>query len=234
MNNHGDRIRAIWIGGWATNLVCWKLEFESLFPNWHHEFWDSLQPDNVKQDLQKLVSMKSSERIFVFAWSLGSLVLHDWLVSRSEIPSGNIIFASINPVFDFCAAQDGWSPRILEKMKKKLSLENNTVTSDFFQSMIKNVDLTNQQLEQWNKFHIAGHNFHQLKDGLAYLAEKRVDMQAFLKRYPNQIFFMDNQDPISPVLDFSKNDGDVNVVQVNSHVPFLVESEKIKNYMEVI
>ena len=102
---------------------------------------------------------------------------------------------------------------------------------NFFQSMIKNVTLTNQQVEQWNKFHELGHDLQQLRNGLNYLAENKVEKQIFLKRYPNQIFFIDNQDPISPVLDFSKGD-EISVVSVNSHVPFLTESETIKNYME--
>jgi len=200
------------------------------YPHWSHEFWDSMDSEKVKGKLGELVALEADRKTFVFGWSLGSLVLHQWLMDVPP-PPDNFLFASINPVFDFCAPEAGWSRRVLEKMKKKLIREKNTVAMDFFQSMVKNVDLTERQIELWDIYHDSGHNAEELSLGLSYLSENKVDMQEFLKKYPNQILFRDEQDPISPVLKFDQVFPQ-GVVSIHGHVPFLTESEKIIQTME--
>lgn len=183
----------LWIGGWASNLACWRKSIEARFPGRRHRFLDA---HAVLDDASVLESAAAGMPPggIILAWSLGSLLLHRAL-STGTFPAVRTV--SLSPIFDFCGAGSPWPPSVLARMLRKLARSREEVLSEFW-SMIKgNSPVTPEEEAAW-KAQSAGYGFDTLAAGLETLGSLRADPSYLPIRPGMHLFLSSEGDPLTP------------------------------------
>ena len=165
--------KVLWIPGWASTFEIWKEDIQTSFPNMEHlflSFADLLEPRPVNaSDIRNIV-----------CWSMGALrtVQH----SNSK-DLKNIIY--LHPAFDFCNAQSGWNPKIINLMIRKLKKDKQAVLADFAKQM---GFIPQKQEEDWIQYATA-QSSEELIRGLEILRDEIFYPENVEKAYQEYCFF---------------------------------------------
>jgi pimeloyl-ACP methyl ester carboxylesterase len=157
----------IWLGGWASDLVCWEPMLRKLAPDCDHRFLDShawLDAGPAQAGLT------GGPRRLVAAWSLGTLLCHHWM-ARGLWP-GNLALLSLCPVFNFVRGAFG-EPVIL-RMEKKLAADRDSVLRDFWRRMPRSGEIPAAWEQRWLEG-ARKHGHEELMRGLEFLRNTVVD-----------------------------------------------------------
>jgi hypothetical protein len=217
-----------WIGGWAGNIACWENDIRCLYPEAGHVYIDAMDIIREKMSLDDIYHMAGS-RDWIAAWSMGSLVLHQWLAEkRGSLKEKNVSFLSICPVFDFCGEPKGWHPLVVRKMIRKLDNDKEQVLVDFLNRMDALSQLTHDQRESWFRSAKAI-NSEVLIQGLSYLMAIRVPFEKLKPFIPQLLFAADINDPLAPLPGQWESISDGAVYTVTGHVPFLSQPDVFRS-----
>lgn len=162
----------LWVGGWASDLACWRRELSALYPRREHAFLDAqealLQPGLLERTAAALPAGAT-----LAAWSMGSLLVHAALEGGFN-PACRVV--SLSPIFDFCG-DGGVSPATLARMIRRLPKARETVLAEFWTLARGNSPVTAGAEAAW-KEQARGHSLDALLRGLEFLAETRVPPSA--------------------------------------------------------
>lgn len=185
----------LWIGGWASDLACWRGALEARFPGRKHRFLDAHAVLADKAVLESAAAGMPKGGVIV-AWSLGSLLLHQAL---ADGPFPEVRTLSVSPIFDFCAPGSPWPPAVLARMLRKLARSKEEVLGDFLRLMKGASELPAEAEAAWRKAALA-HSFDTLAAGLEALGSLRVDAAAIPDRPGTHRFLASDADPVAPAL----------------------------------
>lgn len=182
----------LWLGGWASNLACWRPELESLYPGREHSFLDAHEAIADPSTLRKGLSALSEEGTLV-AWSLGSLILHASLERGEAGPVRRMV--SVSPIFDFCGS-GLWPAAVVDRMIARLSRNRESVLENFLHRVKGETPLAPATETSWRR-QSEGYSLETLVRGLEALRDLRAD--------PGRIFgdervtfLASPRDPMSP------------------------------------
>jgi hypothetical protein len=220
-----------WIGGWASNCRCWSRDISEMYPEFEHLFADTLDILEGRISLDSIFEKaKSGDRIL--AWSMGSLLLHDWLAGHSgSLNLRGIRMLSISPIFDFCGQPGGWPPAVVKLMIKKLSRQKKEVLEDFFNKMASRSNPSQSQKAAWRKQALSDYDLQGLRRGLMYLMETKVLPEQVKKAESHITFLIDRHDPISHEPAGLSSLASSVTYHSHGHIPFIRESEILKKLM---
>lgn len=246
----------LWLGGWASNIVCWKNEIEILYPEQAHQFLDVHAMINDELKLFEIVntfySHASSEfkTASVIGWSMGSLVLHKmigWMReenghSKQEIPK-DLKLISLCPIFDFCRTNGPWSENTLTYMIRQLEKKQEAVLQDFWTKMKPNPAVNNSskgnlsvtvQIEKTWLEQVKNYSLQELEAGLEYLRDTKIELSDFPKM-ENHFLLSSQNDPIAPFNSITLNNLEPHFNQwyeyPEGHLPFLHYPELVKKLL---
>jgi hypothetical protein len=183
----------VWIGGWASNLACWRADLEILYPGREHTFLDA-HAILSEPGLLPLIASTLPAKGTIVAWSLGSLLLHQSLATGDFQPSCHLV--SICPIFDFCREGGPWPPAALFRMARKLPKNRQAVLTEFYDQVQGDSPITPIQAEAW-KLQSHGYSLTTLLEGLEALGGIRV-ARLSLPSYPKLSFLASAHDPLAP------------------------------------
>lgn len=202
----------LWIGGWASNLACWRGSLEARFPGRRHRFLDA---HAVLEDEGALLSAAAGlpKGGVILAWSLGSLLLHKALAAG---PFPDVRLVSLCPIFDFCGEGSPWTPAVLARMLRKLARSREEVLEEFFVRMLGNSQVTSEDAEAWKR-QAEGYSFDRLAAGLEALGSLRVEPASLPSRPGRHRFVASPADPVAP----AAIPGPDGFAYPEGHLPFL-------------
>ena len=183
----------VWIGGWASNLACWRGSLEALYPGREHSFLDAhaiLEEPGLMQVAADSLPTSGT----LVAWSLGSLILHRSLASGDLNASCRLV--SVCPIFDFCREGGPWPPAALFRMTRKLPGNRESTLAEFFAQVQGDSPITQAQTEAW-KIQSRGYSLDSLLAGLAALNDIKV-LRASLPTHERHTFLASARDPLAP------------------------------------
>lgn len=183
----------LWIGGWASNLACWRGAIEERYPGRRHRFLDA---HAILADAGVLESAAAGmpKNGVILAWSLGSLLLHRAL---AEGPFPDVRTVSISPVFDFCGEGSPWPPTVLAHMLRKLARSREEVLADFW-TLIRGDSRVSKEAEESWKRQASGYGLDALSAGLDALGSVIVRPAALPVRPGRHAFVASPADPLAP------------------------------------
>lgn len=184
----------LWIGGWASNLACWRHAIEARFPGRRHRFLDA---HAVLADSAALESAAAGMPPggIILAWSLGSLLLHRALAAG---PFPDVRTVSLSPIFDFCGEGSPWTPAVLARMLRKLARSREEVLSEFWVQIKGNSPVTPGEEEAWRK-QAREYTFDSLAAGLEALGSLKADPAEIRPGKPGRhILVASDADPLAP------------------------------------
>ncbi len=182
-----------WIGGWASNLACWRPQLEALYPGHEHTFWDVHSFLDEPGLLKTAVESISGGGTLV-AWSLGSLVLHRAMIAEGLRPKYRLL--SVSPIFDFCRPPSPWPQAALSRMMRRLDRARESVLSEFWQQVIGTSLVSPEISDAWIR-QSEHYTLHSLLTGLNALADCKLDYPS-LPAIPGHRFLASKLDPLSP------------------------------------
>lgn len=184
----------LWLGGWASDLACWRDELAGLYPGREHRFLDAHAVLAAPGRLATAAAGLDAGATLV-AWSLGSLILHKTLAAGWR-PACRLVSAS--PVFDFCRADGPWPPAAVKRMSRRLQGERAAVLAEFRSLALGNSGVTHPgRAEAWTR-QASAYPADSLAAGLAYLAETRA-VPAEVPAGARHFFLASAHDPIAPL-----------------------------------
>lgn len=183
----------LWIGGWASNLTCWRAAIEERYPGRRHRFLDA---HAILADGGVLESAAAGmpKNGVILAWSLGSLLLHRAL---AEGPFPDVRTVSLSPVFDFCGEGSPWPPTVLARMLRKLARSREEVLADFWTHIKGDSQVSPEAEEAWKR-QASGYGLDALSAGLDALGSVLVDPAALPARPGRHAFVASRSDPLAP------------------------------------
>ncbi len=224
----------LWLGGWASNLLCWEKDFSLLYPQQKHFFIDTHALIENPKSFYANISELPADTL-IAAWSLGSLFMHKQMMQGNWNLSNPIL--SICPIFDFCStqSQENWSANILQKMQKKLEEEKIQVLQDFWNRLsqkektavpiAKLSEMERTWIEQSQNYSIVS-----LQTGLKYLADEKTAPEKLLP-WAKQIYFvMMRSDPISPFIYSLSDDPWHTLILAQGHLPFFSYADTFREF----
>ena len=183
----------IWIGGWASDLSCWQSSLTAHKKNTQPIFIHVLQ-NNIYRYLDDTIKKYENTIDTIYAWSMGSLLLHQWL--RDHELNKNIQLHIISPIFSFCQPHTTMSPKVLNRMIIQLKRDKEMVLKDFWNNMNQRHSLLPEQFDLW--FESAKRNsLNQLVLGLEYLRDTVVLPENIKHHFAQAKFWIDKSDSIS-------------------------------------
>lgn len=213
----------LWIGGWASNLACWRGALEARYPGRRHRFLDA---HAVLEDEGALRSAAAGmpKGGVIMAWSLGSLLLHKALAAGSfpEVRS-----VSLSPIFEFCGEDSPWTATVLARMLRKLARGREEVLAEFWAQIKGTSSVTPEAEEAWRK-QAEGYSFDSLAAGLEALGSLRVDPASLPARPPPLAphrFVASPKDPLAPMP--AAAGGPDWFIYPQGHLPFLDYPETV-------
>ncbi len=183
----------VWIGGWASNLACWRSELETLYPSREHTFLDA-HVILEEPGLLPLAAATLPPGGTLVAWSFGSLLLHRSLATEKFRPVCHMI--SVCPIFDFCREGAPWPLAALSRMIRRIPKHREAVLEEFYAQMLGNSSVTPWQSAAW-KHQSAGYSQETLIAGLEALSNVKV-ANAELPSGNRHTFLASVHDPLSP------------------------------------
>lgn len=186
----------LWIGGWASNLACWRRSIEARFPGRRHRFLDAHSALADEGVLPSAAAGMPPGGI-ILAWSLGSLLLHRALATGT-FPRVRTV--SLSPIFDFCGEGSPWPPAVLARMLRKLARSREEVLSEFWTMIKGNSPVTHEEEEAW-RAQSREYSFDSLAAGLEALGSIRIDPASLPRRSDaagRHILLASDADPLAP------------------------------------
>ena len=183
----------VWIGGWASNLACWRTSLEGLYPSREHSFLDA-HAILEEPGLLQIAANSLPPNGTMIAWSLGSLILHRSLASGELNTSCRLV--SVCPIFDFCREGGPWPPAALFRMTRKLHGNRESTLAEFYALVQGDSSVSQAQTEAW-KIQSRAYSLDSLLAGLAALNDIKV-MRTSLPAHDRHTFFASAQDPLAP------------------------------------
>jgi hypothetical protein len=183
----------VWLGGWASNLACWRGDLEALFPGREHTFLDS-HAVLSEPGLLPLAAATLPAGGTLIAWSLGSLLLHRALAAGDLRPACRLISAC--PIFDFCREGGPWPLAALSRMARRLPKSREAVLDGFWTQVKGNSPVTLAQSEVWMA-QSRTYPLDSLLEGLDALGSIRVARE-HLPAHPRHSFLASARDPLAP------------------------------------
>ncbi len=210
----------VWIGGWASPLDSWAILFDKISPKSKHHFWNGMELEQVNENLKSWNKAGST----VVGWSLGSLLMHNFLIQHGPAP--DVQYISLNPIFNFCRRPMGWPEKIVIRMEEKLLVRREEVIRDFLKSMMKDVKISKSLEMEWldKTTHF---NAEQLKRSLAYLRKFWVEWIHVQRACPSLKIGYCESDSVSPKLLPEIIKAFPNHYKLSSHLPFFSDSNTI-------
>ncbi len=183
----------IWLGGWASNLGCWRNRLEELYPDREHAFLDAHSVVAEPGLLRLAISSLPRGGTFI-AWSLGSLLLHRGLADLEWEAECGLV--SISPIFDFCREDGPWPPAALIRMTRKLPKSRETVLNEFLDLVQGRLQMQAGEVEAW-KIQSRKYTLDALLEGLEALGGI-VIKNSQLPKNPRHVFLCSVKDPLAP------------------------------------
>ena len=212
----------LWLGGWASNLACWRGTLESLYPGREHIFLDA-QAILSEPGLLPLAASTLPPGGTLVAWSLGSLLMHRALAEGDLKPACRLVSAC--PIFDFCREGGPWPPAALIRMARKLPKSRESVLSVFWTQVKGNSNVTQDREDAWMA-QSRTYSLESLLEGLDALGSVRVDRQR-LPVSDRHHFLASVQDPLAPpTREAFPGPGWIGYPQ--GHLPFLDHPELLR------
>ncbi len=220
----------LWIGGWASHLLCWRESIQILNPNINHYFIDSLACIDNKEFKNSLKEHISAYHInYILCWSMGSLLMHQHLEKQTQEFPINIL--SIAPIFEFCQSKTnpkGWNKRILKRMKNGLKQDKNTVLKQFWDTMtLHQPNLNSNTSEYFINWYenTKKYKASELLLGLDFLEQQTINIDN-LQHHTKLKFWINPQDVLSYLPKRSKHQQFPYTI---GHIPFLSEKIPFQN-----
>lgn len=214
----------LWIGGWASDLACWRKSIEIRFPGRKHRYLDA---HAVLADASVLESAAAGMPPggVILAWSLGSLLLHRALSSG---PFPDVRMVSLCPVLDFCGEGSPWPPAVLARMLRNLARSREEVLGEFWKRVKGNSPIAPEDEAAWKR-QAAGYSFDSLAAGLELLASLRVDPSTLPRRPGRHALVASARDPVAPAGAQLAGLEDLPVFAYpEGHLPFLDHPESVQ------
>lgn len=186
----------LWIGGWASNLACWRRSIEARYPGRRHRFLDAHAVLADEGVLQSAAAGMPPGGI-ILAWSLGSLLLHRALASGT-FPEVRTV--SLSPIFDFCGEGSPWPPTVLAHMLRRLARSKEEVLGEFLTRIRGRSALTPEEEAAWRS-QAREYTFDSLAAGLEALGSIKVEPASILRRDGDSVrrlFLASDADPLAP------------------------------------
>lgn len=183
----------LWMGGWASNLACWRGTFENLYPGREHIFLDA-HAVLSEPGLLPLAAASLPPGGTLVAWSLGSLLLHRALAEDGFRPACRLVSAC--PIFDFCREGGPWPRAALSRMARRLPKGREAVLSEFWALVKGNSSVTPDQDQAWLA-QSRNHPLESLLEGLEALGGLRIERD-LLPPQARRHFLASARDPLSP------------------------------------
>lgn len=204
----------LWVGGWASDLACWRGALEALYPGRAHRFLDAHAVLDGEADLRK-----EADRLppggCLAAWSLGSLLAHQALAEGWR-PACRVL--SIAPIFDFCRADGPWPRAAVLRMARRLPRERNKVLAEFRAAAWGRSQVPGEWAEAWDR---RAHAYADasLARGLEALAGISLAREK-TPPAPDHLFLASPEDPLSPAPSAAATDPRWRLYP-RGHLPFL-------------
>lgn len=213
----------LWIGGWASNLACWRKTIEARFPGRKHRYLDAhaLLADDTA--LESAAAGMPPGGV-ILAWSLGSLLLHRALSSG---PFPDVRMISLCPILDFCGEGSPWPPAVLARMLRKLARSREEVLEEFWK-LAKGDSAVDPEAEDAWKRQAAGYTLDSLAAGLEALGSLKVEPAALPRRPGRHALVASPRDPVAPAAAQLAGLEDIPVFAYpGGHLPFLDHPEAV-------
>lgn len=204
----------LWIGGWASDLACWRRALETLYPGHSHRFLDAHAILEGAADL-RVEAARLPPGACLAAWSLGSLLVHRALLEGWR-PACRIL--SLSPIFDFCRAEGRWPRAAVLRMARRLPREREKVLAEFRAAAWGQSQVPGELAEAWDA-RVHGYPDASLVSGLQALAENHLDKEK-LPAIPGHLFLASPEDPLSPAAPGAAADPRWRLYP-RGHLPFL-------------
>ena len=182
----------VWLGGWASDLACWRGALESLYPGRTHRFLDAHAVLDGAADLRGEAGRLPPEGCLA-AWSLGSLLVHRELAAGWS-PACRML--SLSPIFDFCRPDGPWPRAAVTRMIRRLPRERGKVLEEFRAAAWGNSRITPGMAAAWEE-RVRAYADGSLARGLEALAGISLD-RGRVPASPARIFLASPEDPLAP------------------------------------
>jgi len=182
----------LWIGGWASDLACWRGALETFYPGSTHRFLDAHALLDGAADLRAEAARLPPGGCLA-AWSLGSLLVHQALWEGWR-PDCRIL--SLSPIFDFCRADGRWPQAAVLRMARRLPRERDKVLAEFRSAAWGPSQVPGELAEAWDA-RVRTYPDESLVLGLQTLAEVHLAKGSF-PSIPGLVFLASPEDPLSP------------------------------------
>lgn len=183
----------LWIGGWASNLACWRKTIEARFPGRKHRFIDAHAALADGSALESAAAGMPPGGV-ILAWSLGSLLLHRALAAG---PFPDVRMVSVCPILDFCGEGSPWPPGVLARMLRKLARSREEVLEEFWRLAKGTSPVTPEDEAAWRR-QAAEYTFDSLAAGLEALGSLKVEPSALPRRPGRHVLVASAADPVAP------------------------------------
>jgi pimeloyl-[acyl-carrier protein] methyl ester esterase len=225
----------LWIPGWGSRSDVWGTLWEALPEMEHYTvgFHDCEKPEDfVGKVRQSLRNHPDTTEWCLVGWSMGSLLALQTAKELGERVKGLVL---IGGTANFCHPNPawGWSPRIVERMRRKLSTDPEQVYKEFMRSQFTAEEQSLPTVQAW-----MDHSVHHLEwttggleAGLNYLME--TDLSPELHQFASPALILHGEmDTVCPWLQAKEMSLRLKDARVYSwpncgHVPFVTETHRL-------
>lgn len=135
----------LWLPGWGFDETIWQPLLHSLQQFDHHfVHWSTIQSkDEITRRAENALLQASKQQgapISLVGWSLGSLVALDLAARFPEIVDRLILFSATSCFTVQDNYKDGWDPRIIRRMQRRLQQDPQATLNDFYSRMFSSAD----------------------------------------------------------------------------------------------
>jgi hypothetical protein len=204
----------LWLGGWASDLACWRGALETLYPGRTHRFLDAHALLDGKADL-RAETARLGPGDCLAAWSLGSLLAHQALAEGWRPACRRL---SLCPIFDFCRADGPWPRSVVVRMIRRLPRERDKVLAEFREAAFGRSPLGEGMAAAWEA-QARAYADASLARGLEALAGIHAARES-LPPSPEPVFVGSPDDPLSPAPPGAAADPQWRLYP-RGHLPFL-------------
>lgn len=135
----------IMLPGWSTDSRIWKPLEKSLSDQFQliSVDWDDVESiDSFEKKVESALTENQLKRISILGWSLGAIAALDFAAKNPDLVD-KLILISATPKFTIdktSGYQLGWSPKVVERMKKNISACPEKTLLDFYSAMFSDFE----------------------------------------------------------------------------------------------
>ncbi len=228
----------ILLPGWGMEPSVWSLLHEELAARYqlYSVHWRDIRAiSGFKERVIQLIEEHELESFSLLGWSLGSLVALDIAHSYPTQVTGLIIIGGTSRFTVDQSGQygDGWSPRILERMKRQLEKDMKNTLSSFYVSMFSPMEVEHGELDHFHQLirkTFRGDEVESLLIGLDYLLH--MDLRDKLEQIRAPLLLLHGEaDDLCPVtashyiFQRMKERAVLKTLPRTGHLPFRTQSQ---------